>query len=226
MTPEELRTLVGQWLAAGKTVVGPVEVKPGTVLFTPLNSPGDLLLNGWVRPANSIKEAVFPRHEVLYGYRVEKNRIELIDQPEPVAEQIVVGAHPCDAAALPILDQVFNWDYREDAYNRRRENTTVISMACTSGDEQCFCTSVGLGPAAGRGSDAMLVERGDGAFDVHVLTEKGQKLLGGTLEACFIAKGEMTELVITEYGWTPGQMAVYSYACMHQSIDKLAESLK
>lgn len=38
--------------------------------------------------------------------------------------------------------------------------------------------------------------------------------------------GTMTELVITERDWTMGQMAVYSYAGMQQSIDKLAESLK
>jgi uncharacterized protein YndB with AHSA1/START domain len=42
----------------------------------------------------------------------------------------------------------------------------------------------------------------------------------------FKAIGEMTELTVTEYGWTPGQMYVYSLAGMHQSIDKLAESLK
>lgn len=30
-------------------------------------------------------------------------------------------------------------------------------------------------------------------------------------------------LTITESGWMPGQMAVYSLAGMHQSIDKLAE---
>jgi uncharacterized protein YndB with AHSA1/START domain len=42
----------------------------------------------------------------------------------------------------------------------------------------------------------------------------------------FKAKGEMTELTITEYEWTAGQMMVYSYAGMQQSIDKLAESLK
>jgi uncharacterized protein YndB with AHSA1/START domain len=41
----------------------------------------------------------------------------------------------------------------------------------------------------------------------------------------FKAKGEMTELTITEYGWTLSQMYVYSYAGMHQSIDKLAASL-
>ena len=42
----------------------------------------------------------------------------------------------------------------------------------------------------------------------------------------FKAKGEMTELTITEYGWTSSQMFVYALAGTHQSIDKLAESLK
>lgn len=41
----------------------------------------------------------------------------------------------------------------------------------------------------------------------------------------FKAKGEMTELTITEYDWPVGQMMVYSYAGMQQSIDKLGESL-
>jgi uncharacterized protein YndB with AHSA1/START domain len=39
------------------------------------------------------------------------------------------------------------------------------------------------------------------------------------------AKGEMTELKITEHDWTMGQMAVYSLAGLHQSIDKMAEVL-
>jgi uncharacterized protein YndB with AHSA1/START domain len=41
----------------------------------------------------------------------------------------------------------------------------------------------------------------------------------------FKAKGDMTELTITEYDWPVGQMMVYSFAGMHQSLDKLAESL-
>jgi uncharacterized protein YndB with AHSA1/START domain len=42
----------------------------------------------------------------------------------------------------------------------------------------------------------------------------------------FKAKGQMTELTITEYDWTVGQMYVYSLAGLHQSLDKLAQSLK
>lgn len=44
-------------------------------------------------------------------------------------------------------------------------------------------------------------------------------------QVLFRAKGNMTELVITEYDWPVSQMSVYSYAGMQQSIDKLAVSL-
>lgn len=37
---------------------------------------------------------------------------------------------------------------------------------------------------------------------------------------------DMTELTIIERDWTMGQMAVYSLAGLHQSIDKLAGSLQ
>jgi len=40
----------------------------------------------------------------------------------------------------------------------------------------------------------------------------------------FRPKGNMTELVITEYDWPMSQMMVYSYAGMHQSMDKFAEA--
>jgi uncharacterized protein YndB with AHSA1/START domain len=32
---------------------------------------------------------------------------------------------------------------------------------------------------------------------------------------------DLTRMTITEYDWTPGQMMVYSYAGMHQSLDKM-----
>lgn len=41
----------------------------------------------------------------------------------------------------------------------------------------------------------------------------------------FIAKGERTELKITEYGWTVGEMLKYAILGMNQSLDKLATNL-
>jgi ferredoxin len=178
VSKEELRQRAAAWLEAGKMVAGPVRVKAGTVLYAPLPKAESLLLEGWVRPANSIKEFVFPRHEVLYSYRVDAAGITL-QEPEPAPrEQVIVGAHPCDAAALPLLDKLFNWDYPDDFYNRRRAATAVVTLACAAHDEECFCTSVGLGPAAERGSDVMLSDAGDGAYEVRCLTEKGAALWG------------------------------------------------
>jgi uncharacterized protein YndB with AHSA1/START domain len=36
----------------------------------------------------------------------------------------------------------------------------------------------------------------------------------------------MTELIVTEYDWAPGQMFVYSMAGLHETVDKLIQYLK
>jgi len=177
---EQLRKLIDGWIETGRKVIGPVRIKPRTALFAPVTSSGELLLEGWVRPSNSVKEVVFPRHEVLYGYKVENKGIQLIDLPVHTTEQIVIGAHPCDAAALPILDNVFNWGYPDEFYTRRRDATTVVTLACTSYDDHCFCTSVGLSPTAERGSDVLLAEEPAGTYRIRVLTDKGRALLAET----------------------------------------------
>lgn len=41
----------------------------------------------------------------------------------------------------------------------------------------------------------------------------------------FITKGDKTELKITEYGWTVGEMMKYAIMGMEQSLDKLAATL-
>ena len=176
-----LHRLVDAWIGQGKRVGGPRRVKD-RVLYGDLGSAANLLLDGFIRPANSIKEFVFPRHERLYGYKFDGKNIELADAEMPATEQIVVGARPCDAATLPILDRVFNWDFKDSLYNRRRELTTVVTLACREHDAHCFCTSVGSGPSDERGSDAMLVDLGNQAYEVRCLTEKGNRLFSGQTE--------------------------------------------
>jgi ferredoxin len=177
--------LVKRWLADGKRVAGPRQVntqdehRPALFQYVWLDSADQLALDGFIRPANSIKEFVFPRHEVLYGYQFKGKRIEMTPAELPTTEQVVVGARPCDAAALAILDGVFNWDSRDQSYDRRRELTTVVTLACRRHDDFCFCTSVGSGPTDTRGSDVLLLALGDDKYEVRCLTEKGRKLFAG-----------------------------------------------
>ena len=191
-----LRQLAAEWMSGGKRVIGPTQVKD-RVLYAPLAAPESLLLDGFlpspqqaktglaggpVRPANSIKEFFFPKQETLYQYRIKGREIQLIEPAQSKQEQIIVGARPCDAAALPILDHVFNWDFVDEFYNQRRAASTVVTIACSAPDEACFCTSVGLGPEDQRGSDAILLELGDGRYELRCVTEKGKALFSGKSE--------------------------------------------
>jgi ferredoxin len=183
ITRADIVRLIDEWIGQGRLAAGPRRVKRDLVGYSRLERGSDLLLDGFQRPWNSIKEYVFPRHERLYSFRFRNGRPELTDAEPPNTPQLVVGSRPCDAAALPILDHVFNWDYRDEFYNRRRAATTVVTIACATHDEACFCTSVGLGPDDPRGSDVVLADCGDGTYEVRAITQKGRELVAGRTQA-------------------------------------------
>ncbi len=190
LAKKELIRLVETWLAAGRRVAGPQCVgasdphRHGDLIhYAPLTKAEELRLDGFIRPANSIKEFILPRHEVLYGYQFKGKRLELVPAELPTSEQILIGARPCDAAALKILDAVFNWDFKDESYNRRRDLTTVVTIACKEYDDFCFCTSVGSGPCDERGSDVLLIPIDGERYEVRCLTEKGKRLYSGAAAA-------------------------------------------
>src|SRR5208337_3232640 len=89
---------------------------------------------------------------------------------------VLFGIRPCEAAGFQALDAVFNWDYRDKFFNARLEQLAVIGVSCTRKDDACFCTSVGGGPGAVKGSDILLTPM-EGGYLAEVLTEKGQALV-------------------------------------------------
>jgi sulfhydrogenase subunit beta (sulfur reductase) len=91
---------------------------------------------------------------------------------------VIVGALPCDAAAVDTVDKLMGWDYRDELWFGRRDATTIVTVACPGGDASCFCTAVGLAPDASRGSDVLLVPA-DGGYLAEALTPKGEALLTG-----------------------------------------------
>ncbi len=182
ITRENLFKLIDTLQNAGKTVAGPVETKTHSgnrSFFKTLAEKDALVLDGSIMPSNSIKEFFFPKHETICSYHYEGQQLVVIDAEPFSGEQIIFGARPCDAASLPILDKVFAWDYQDRFYQKRRENSTVVTLACQKPDENCFCTSVGLSPSTDSGADAMLLEIDENTFEVRLFTDKGKKLFDG-----------------------------------------------
>ncbi|MDD4278597.1 hypothetical protein GX645_03985 [Candidatus Sumerlaeota bacterium] len=174
-----LGQLVRDWLAKDKPLAAPKRIKDDLVQYALCTDFDEIMLDGFVHPDNSIKTFLFPRHEKLYHYETDElGRITLEDSNFGEFSQLLLGVRPCDAAIVPILNHVFNWDLKDSFYNRRAEGTVIIALGCTTCDANCFCTSVGGAPDGVAGADALLFPTSDpSVFAVKVVSEKGAHLL-------------------------------------------------
>jgi sulfhydrogenase subunit beta (sulfur reductase) len=171
------REHIANWLdnLAGEfTLLAPTDVD-GVLLYRPVRGSSEIVWD-FDRPALSIKEAFFPSTERLFT--IEKSSTDLeIKEALPTDRRVVFGVRPCDARGMKSLDAVFLGKEPEDVYYaRRRENTTLIGLACKEMGETCFCTSVGGSPDDPRDMDVMIAEV-DGGYKIQVITDKGRKLI-------------------------------------------------
>ena len=131
----------------------------------------------YVTPRQSIKPFFFPRSEPLLRFERSPDGIELGEPDTGFPKTLIFGCRPCDAASLPLMDALYDWDYRDALWFRRREATTVVAVACTRCDESCFCTALGGSPCGTDGADLLLTPLDGQRLLVDVLSDKGQAVL-------------------------------------------------
>ncbi|MBI4285610.1 MAG: 4Fe-4S dicluster domain-containing protein [Chloroflexi bacterium] len=145
------------------------------------------------------KSFLLPMLEEMFRFQKGKDGYSLELPPSDGRKQVIFGIRPCDARALAIIDLVFREGYEDLYYVNRRNNTTLVGLACTSPYDSCFCTSLGSGPGDARGVDLMLTTAGDQLL-IEEVTDKGKELtagasgLGKAAEADLISAREAVEL--------------------------------
>lgn len=196
ISENNLHALIDRLIAAGTRVVGPK--RAGTMtLYEPLAVGSELSLAEL--PRRSAKETFFPVCEPILAYAKEAGKTTVTDVDlSTLPATVLIAARPCDAAAPGILDAVFSWDYHDEFYLERRRKATIIGVACTSADDACFCTAVGLSPGERQGSDLFLSPLKDGGFSIETVTAKGEALLVTYADLFASGKGEAVPLA------TPG----------------------
>jgi len=172
----EMRRWLQTLVDGDMTVVAPVE-EDGIVLFRPMTSAEQAVVEPSGKTRWSPKEFLFPRSEALYRYRFEGDRVQIEDPPPMKQPQILFGVRSCDSSGLARLDEIFLSGTKDPLYAARRESTIVVSTACAAAEEECFCTAVGGSPVGEEGSDLQLVPLDDG-WMVRVVTQKGEDLVG------------------------------------------------
>lgn len=171
------REFIDSLISLDKKVIAPSFIN-NTLLFAPAASGKDALLpEEYINTVRSAKEFMFPVTEPVIKYKFGNKEVEVRDSIPESEEKIIIGLRPCDAASFGIIDDIFNYEYKDEFYNKRRFNSTLIGVACTDADQACFCTSVGLKPDSANGSDIFLKKTASGEFIAYVYSEKGETII-------------------------------------------------
>ena len=172
LTRQELAAWLDH-LAQEQTLIAPIDVA-GNILYRPVTDTHEVVWD-FVRSFMSVKEVFFPPTERLM--LIEKIGVDVkLTETLPDEKSIIFGVRPCDARGLLTLDALFIENEPVDPYYaRRRENTTLIGLACQSLGPSCFCTNVGGAPDDPAGMDIMLTASG-GGYVAEIITEKGEKV--------------------------------------------------
>jgi ferredoxin len=142
----------------------------------------DPALFSWAVGQHSIKGDVFPSRLVVWRANVTDGTVELEETRDDTPPTALVGARPCELAALDVLGHVLSDAPGPDPVYRRRRAGFVVVVECATPSGTCFCASMGTGPASEEGFDLALSELLDGdghRFVVRVGSDKGAEVLDG-----------------------------------------------
>ena len=123
----------------------------------------------------SAKDFFFPQTENLVTFKMQGQKIDIIDPRTETEDFVVFGVRACDVRSFSILDRVFLVDPVDSYYENRRKHGTIVSMACSKPAETCFCHSFGIDAAEPEG-DAVCWKTEDALY-IRANTEKGEKLI-------------------------------------------------
>ena len=176
-----------------------------TLLFMPWAPAATLDLKRFT--TISPKKLVLPESEALFSFSYsmgeDGERVEIGDAPaadEPgEGATLLFGARACDARSLTVLDALFGLEpgeaYNDPQYKARRARLTVVTLACTTCDAACFCSSWAEGTASTEGSDLILYPV-EGGYLARGITGKGEDLL--ELDIWEESEQPLPELAVTD----------------------------
>ncbi len=195
--PEGLDGLIGVLRDMGYDVKGPT-VRDGAIVPGRLDgahdlpvgwrdeqSPGryavhwanDELAFSWAVGPGSWKAEFFPAAQVQWHAERHGDTYRFNESVESLRPLAIVGARPCELAALDVLDRVLRDGALPDPrYVARRDGAFVVVVECARPASTCFCSSMGAGPGIEGGFDLALTELSDAdghRYLVRIGSERG-----------------------------------------------------
>jgi ferredoxin len=146
---------------------------PGSYRLEPAGDEG----LAWGHGPDSAKRYLFPSREELSTARRPKGDLTVSAAPLPDAPYALIGLRGCDLGAVQVQDRVFM--VADPGYRSRRESAFLVGVDCIDPGENCFCASMGTGPACAGGFDIALTAVGRDLSVARAGSARGERLIQG-----------------------------------------------
>jgi len=155
----------------------PVE-HSGDYKFKKVNSLKECNTDAPIKTTASVKPLFFPQTSAIMHYSEDAKGIKIDDPKEDVLthKKVILGVKHCDARGMQVLDSVAKWDWQDEDWIKRRENTVIFSTLCVTPENTCFCTSLDYDVKTTDAYDVLVVNDGQKKL-LKVCTEKGEQFL-------------------------------------------------
>ena len=153
-------------------------------LFIPIKKAGEVNYAVWgegkevsletLKTVKSPKNMFFPQTENMMRFKTEGKNIEIIDDRDEKSPFVLFGIKACDYKAIEVLDKVFLAEPVDTYYQSRRNATTIVTLACSKPEENCFCKVFGIDATAPQGDVTTWLDNEYLYWQAN--TEKGESL--------------------------------------------------
>ena len=171
-----------------KKLIGPVRMPDGDVTFETIKDVNDIIFD-YVNDYEPLKRFWFPAKEKLLEFDLNNNKE--IKTPPLQEPAVIFGIRSCDLQGLLHFDHFFSGAFKDNYYWDKRDAITVISIACNTPMDTCFCICCDGGPSLEKGFDLQLTDLGDN-YLVDIGSQKGIDVLN-LLSATFQYADEQEE---------------------------------
>ena len=123
-------------------------------LYLPVKTAGKTNYAAWstdarvdldtLKTVKSPKDAFFPQSENLYSCSREDGKLSVTPEKLQSEPFVLFGVRGCDLKGLDVLDQVFLSAPVDSFYAARRDQGTIVTMACHAPETSCFCKVFGV----------------------------------------------------------------------------------
>ena len=128
-----------------------------------------------LKTVKSAKDFFFPQTEDMMDFKVNGKSIEINDARKVPNPFVIFGVRGCDLKSFEVLDRVFLQEPVDTMYKAKREQATIITLACNNPEQSCFCANFGIDASNPGGDIQAIVVGGEMLFEAK--TEKGANLL-------------------------------------------------